>query len=122
MAIAGALFAFQAEVVKKEQIKKGGKTYERILVPLDGSKVGESALSHVKDLVSKMSPEVKVEITLLQALAPKTVPTVSGFETAGITYTEEQIEQTKKEAIEYLDKTGEALKSEGCPVVARVAN
>ena len=28
---------------------------EKILVPLDGSKVGESALPYVKDVVSKLS-------------------------------------------------------------------
>ena len=35
---------------------------EKILVPLDGSKVGESALPYVENLVSKLSPEVKVEV------------------------------------------------------------
>ena len=39
--------------------------YERILVPLDGSKVGEAALPYVEELVSKLLPAVKVEVTLL---------------------------------------------------------
>ncbi len=33
--------------------------YERVLVPLDGSKVGEAALDHVERLLSKISPDVK---------------------------------------------------------------
>ena len=36
---------------------------EKIIVPLDGSQVGEAALPYVEDMVSKMSPEVNVEIT-----------------------------------------------------------
>jgi hypothetical protein len=44
--------------------------YERILIPLDGSQLSESALPHVEDLVSKLSPETKVEVTLLQVLSP----------------------------------------------------
>jgi len=39
---------------------------ERIIIPLDGSKVGESALPYVEDLMSKISPEVEKEIILLQ--------------------------------------------------------
>ena len=39
--------------------------YEKILVPLDGSRIGEAALSHVEELVAKLSPKTKVEVTLL---------------------------------------------------------
>jgi hypothetical protein len=35
---------------------------QKILIPLDGSKVGEAAIRVVKKLISTMSPEVKVEI------------------------------------------------------------
>jgi len=52
--------------------------HERILVPLDGSKVAESALRYIEDLVSKLSPEVKVEITLLQVLSPVVHHVVGG--------------------------------------------
>ena len=38
---------------------------ERILVPLDGSRVSESVLPYVEDLMSKLSPGTKVEVTLL---------------------------------------------------------
>ena len=39
--------------------------FERIMVPLDGSKVGEAALPFVEELVSKLQPEPKLEVTLL---------------------------------------------------------
>lgn len=94
--------------------------YERILVPLDGSKVGESALPYVGNLVSKLSPEVKVEVTLFQVLSPVYPPPVGGGEAPDVAYTEKQTEENKKEAIEYLNKTGETLRSRGVTVTAKV--
>jgi len=94
--------------------------FERILVPLDGSEVGESALSHVADLVSKLSPEVKVEVTLLQVLRPVRPYVVSGYEVPNIAYTEKEIEEIKKKAVDYLNKAGEILRSKGAAVTARV--
>jgi len=95
--------------------------YERILVPLDGSKVGESALPYVENMVSKMLPEVKVEVILFQVLSPVQPPVVSGYEIPDLTYTERQMEVNEKKAIEYLNKTGEALISKGITVTAKVA-
>ena len=42
--------------------------YERILIPLDGSKVGEAALAHIEKLVSKMTPKMQVEVTVVRAI------------------------------------------------------
>ena len=94
---------------------------EKIIVPLDGSQVGEAALLYVEDIASKMSPEVKVEITLLQVLAPRTTSTVGGEAAASITVPQQILEETEKKAIEYLDKTGESLRSKGVTVVPKVA-
>jgi nucleotide-binding universal stress UspA family protein len=93
----------------------------RILIPLDGSKVGEAALPYVQDLVSNMSPEVKVVVTLLQVLAPKTVPVVGGETSAPIAYTVDEMEQTKNQAMAYLERTGQALTGKGCKVISTVA-
>jgi hypothetical protein len=41
---------------------------ERILIPLDGSKLGEAALSYVDELISRLAPEEKVEITLFHVI------------------------------------------------------
>jgi nucleotide-binding universal stress UspA family protein len=103
------------------QITKGGKMYERIIVPLDGSEVGEAALPYVEDLISKLSPEVKVEVTLLQVLSPSASDVVVGAEGYAVAYTEEQITETTKKAIDYLNKAGEALRDKGVAVVAKVA-
>ncbi len=95
--------------------------YERILVPLDGSKVGEAALSYVEELVSKLSPEVKVEITLLQVVSSLTHYVVAGEASAQIPYTEKEMEQLKKRAISYLKKVGEGLRSKKAVVQVKVA-
>ncbi len=96
--------------------------YERIIVPLDGSKIGEAALPYVEDLVSKLSLEVKVEVTLLQVLTRSATHVVGGGEGAvSVPYTEKELEQIKKQTVDYLDKTGEALRSKGATVTAKVA-
>jgi len=95
--------------------------YERILVPLDGSKIGEAALIHVEELVSKMAPTVKTEVILFQVISSLTHYVVAGEATAQIPYTEKEIEQIKGKAREYLDKAGEGLRSKGARVKTKAA-
>ena len=93
--------------------------YQKILVPLDGSIIGEAALPYVEGLVAELSPGTKVEVTLLQV-----VPSLPHYMVAGgedmtslpIVYTEEEIERFKKDAAGYLDKAGEVLVSKGAIV------
>ena len=47
---------------------------ERILIPLDGSKLGEAALSYVEELISSLAPEEKVEITLFHVITAVRYP------------------------------------------------
>ncbi len=90
----------------------------RILVPLDGSKIGEAALPYVEELVSKLAQEV--EVTLLQVVSSVTHAVVAGGETAKIPYTEKEIEQIKEKTVDYLEKAGEGLKSKGAIVKCKV--
>ena len=94
--------------------------YERILVPLDGSQVGEAALPYAEELVSKLSPEVKVEVTLLQVLSPMAPSVVAGADVPTVAYTEEQMEGITRKAMDYLNKAGEALRNKGVTVQAKV--
>ncbi len=95
--------------------------FERILVPLDGSKVGEAALPVVKELVSKLSPVQKVEVTLLQVITSLTHWVVAGEAGAAIPYTEKELVSIKEESQAYLDKAGEDLRSKGAIVKTRVS-
>jgi nucleotide-binding universal stress UspA family protein len=95
--------------------------YQRILVPLDGSKVGESALPYVENLVSKLSPEVTSEVILFQILSPIHPQVVAGYEMVNILYTEQEIQHARIQAISYLDEVGERLRKLGVKVLANVA-
>ena len=94
--------------------------YERMLVPLDGSKTGEAALPYVAELVSKLAPAGKVQVTLLQVVSSLTHYVVAGEASARIPYTEAEIEQIKKKAMAYLNKAGKALRSKGAIVKCKV--
>jgi nucleotide-binding universal stress UspA family protein len=94
--------------------------YERILVPLDGSEVGESALHQVEILLSRLSSEVKVEITLLQVLRRVLPYTIGGYGVIDVEYTIPETEAMKKRAFDYLNEVGEYLKAKGAIVIAKV--
>ena len=93
---------------------------ERILIPLDGSKVGETALLHVEELVSKLAPGLKTEVTLLQVITPRAHYATDVETSAVIPYTEEETEQIKKKAGEYLEQAGEGLRSRGVAMNSEV--
>ncbi len=94
---------------------------EKILLPLDGSKVGEAALPYVEGLVTKFLPEPKVDVTLIQVLSSLSHYVVAGEASARIPYTEQEMEQMKKKASQYLTKAGEALRKKGASTKVRVA-
>jgi nucleotide-binding universal stress UspA family protein len=94
--------------------------YERILVPLDGSKVGESVLPYVENLVSKLSPEVKVEVALLQVLSLVHPQVPAGYEGPRVPYTAQERREAQNKATSYLDEVGESLRNKGATVLSAV--
>jgi nucleotide-binding universal stress UspA family protein len=83
----------------------------RVLVPLDGSKVGEAAVPFIESLASRLPAEV----ILLQVL-------VRGYQ-VGYNYvalTERQIESDKAIATNYLNDVGARLKEKGITVATQV--
>jgi len=99
--------------------------YERILIPLDGSKTGEAALPYVEKLLSKLSPEVTVEVTLLHVTSSS--PPFHVFDEGGvgsggaIVYTKEEQEQLKKESIGYLNSVADNLRNKGVEVKVKLS-
>ena len=93
---------------------------ERILIPLDGSKTGEAALPYVEELMSKLSPRVKIEVTLLQVVSLLTHYVVAGEAATPIFYTEKEMEQIQQQARNYLNRVSEDIKSEKVSVEIRV--
>lgn len=93
---------------------------DRILIPLDGSRTGETALQYVEQLVSKMAPGERVEVTLLQVVLPPIHDVVSKDEVIAVPYSTEEMEQVKDKAMEYLNRAGEGLRSRGAIVNCKV--
>ena len=83
----------------------------KILIPLDGSEIGETALPYIEGLMSKLSPRVKVELTLLQVVSLLTHYIVAGEAATPIPYTEQEMEQIQQQARDYLNTAGESIRS-----------
>jgi len=97
---------------------------ERILIPLDGSKLGETALRYAEGLVSRLSPGAKVEVTLFHVItALRHDVQISGGDAGTITvpYNESELEKMKTDAEEYLDKVGGNLRRQKVNVLTKVA-
>ena len=94
--------------------------FERVLVPLDGSKVGEAALPYVEELLSSFAPEKRVEVTLIRVIVDLThFIIVAGTmgQAVPVPYTKAELEPFKKEALAYLNKVaGRLKKSKGAVV------
>jgi len=95
--------------------------YERMLVPLDGSKVGEAALPVIVNLLTKLSPETKAEVTLLGIITLLRHWVVVGEASAPVSYTEEELRLIKQRVTDYLERAGETLRSQGTIVNTRVS-
>ena len=95
--------------------------YERILVPLDGSKVAEAALPNVEDLVVRMAPGTRIEVTLLQVISNLTYNVLTPEEEAQIPYSEEELAKIKRSTLDYLEKIAAPLRAKGIDVKTRVA-
>jgi nucleotide-binding universal stress UspA family protein len=90
--------------------------FSRVLVPLDGSKVGEAALPVIEQLVDKLAPETKVEITLIGVITLLRHWVVVGEASAPVSYTEEELKIIRERVMNYLAKSGESLRSKGITV------
>lgn len=93
---------------------------ERILIPLDGSKMGESALRHIRQMVAETRPQVTPEVILLQVLHPQVhhMPVEGGV--VDVENGEGQMEQQKQAALDYLNKEADELKGMGVNVSCEV--
>lgn len=91
--------------VKPPRRAQGKPILNRILLPLDGSEAGEAAVPYVRELMSRLGAEV-----ILFGVVPpgKHIRTVGGLDY--VLYPEQDLEQVKAEAREYLDKVYQQLK------------
>jgi nucleotide-binding universal stress UspA family protein len=83
----------------------------RILVPLDGSQIGEAALHYAVAMAKKTG----AELTLLEVFEQ-----VKGVGAAGISYNIPDDESVRKSLLSYLDHVGGPIKNEGLKVSTTV--
>ena len=96
--------ATQAALEQRELLR-------RILVPLDGSKIGEAALCYAVVLARKAA----AEITLIEVFEP-----VSTVGATGISHSGREDESVRKSLLSYLDHVAEPIKNEGLKVSTSV--
>ena len=96
---------------------------EKILIPLDGSELGEAALRYVEGLFSRLAPGEKMEVTLFQVITTLAhdVDVRGNVGTVHVPYSEAELEEIKNKALDYLNKVGEGLKKKGATVNCKVA-
>jgi nucleotide-binding universal stress UspA family protein len=90
--------------------------FEKVLVPLDGSKVGEAAIPVIERMVDQMAPGAKVEVTLLGVITLLRHWVVVGEASAPVSYTEDELKVIQDRIMGYLTRTGESLKTKGVDI------
>ncbi|MEW6143290.1 MAG: universal stress protein [Chloroflexota bacterium] len=101
---------------------KGAKPSEKkrllskVLVPLDGSEVGEAALPFITELALKL----EMEVVLFQVVALAYHVYSSGEIVSQVPYTEQEMEPIKKSVKSYLDKVAEKLTAKGLKVSTEI--
>lgn len=89
--------------------------YEKLVVPLDGSKEGESVIPYVEELATKF----KSQVILLNV-----IPSIHEFcamdGCTSFPFNDEQMKSEKASTQKYLDKIGAGLKQKGLTVKSEV--
>ena len=88
------------------------KLLSRILVPLDGSEIGEAALRYAVSLAKKTA----AEIVLLEVFEP-----LRGVGATGVSYNIPDDESVRKSLLSYLDHVAGPIRNEGLEVSTTVA-
>ena len=96
--------------------------FERVLVPLDGSKVGEAALPVLRRLADKCASDMKIEVTLIGVITLLRHWVVVGEASAPVSYTEEELSVIKNRVTEYLDRTAAAIRLDNVDVKTMVVS
>ena len=90
---------------------------KKILIPLDGSVIGEAALRYVEEMISNLGLGGGVDVILIHVLiAP--IQNISYGQNISLetTLTYEEIEEMRQKALKYLEESGERLRSAGVDV------
>jgi nucleotide-binding universal stress UspA family protein len=95
--------------------------FERILVPLDGSKVGEAGIPVLEQLIAKLAPATKVEITLMGVITLLRHWVVVGEASAPVSYTDDELKVIKERVSANLAAVAEQIKQPNVTVKSLVS-
>jgi nucleotide-binding universal stress UspA family protein len=96
---------------------------ERILIPLDGSKLGEAAISYVDGLIARLAPEKQIQITLFHVITEvrHTIRIQGGPGMVSVPYNEEELAEIKNEIKDYLKKVSEGLRNNQVTIICKIS-
>jgi nucleotide-binding universal stress UspA family protein len=86
---------------------------EKILVTLDGSQFAEAALHYVENMVDRLVPQEKPEVTLLMVVNPHVEYINVEGGTVPVVEKNGELEKEKSADARYLDKAAGALRDRG---------
>jgi len=89
---------------------------ERILVPLDGTDVGEAVLPKLEDLIFKATPKMDVEVTLLKVVSKMNFNMLHEDEAAQLPIDDDEAKKLTEEAQLYLNSVAQKLQNKGLKV------
>lgn len=94
---------------------------QNILIPLDGSALGEAAVQHVSKMIARLAPGEKIAITLFHTITAQSHSLyVRGGEVVTIPYTARELEEMKAKAVKYLEDVGKQFDSASTTVATKV--
>jgi nucleotide-binding universal stress UspA family protein len=96
---------------------------ERILMPLDGSKLGEAAISYVDRLIARLAPEEQIEITLFHVITAVRHPIKiqGGVGMVSVPYNEKELAEMKNEVKDYLNKVSQGLLNDQVTIICKIS-
>jgi nucleotide-binding universal stress UspA family protein len=89
---------------------------ERILVPMDGTEIGEAVLPKVEDLILRATPRMDVEVTLLKVISKMNFNMLTEDESAQLPIDSEEMAKLSQESQFYLDGIADGLRKKGIKV------
>jgi nucleotide-binding universal stress UspA family protein len=95
---------------------------KRILVPLDGTEIGEAVLPKLEDLLLRASPRMDAEVTLLKVMSKMNFNMLDENEAAQLPRSEEELLELTQEAKDYLETVAGGLRSKGINVKTMISS
>jgi nucleotide-binding universal stress UspA family protein len=93
---------------------------QKIVVPLDGSEIGEAVLPKVEDLILGSTPPMDAEVTLLRVISKINFNVLTEDDAAQLPYSESEVRELTRAATDYLEKVAAGLRGKGLKVKTSV--